>query len=165
MNILVTSAIAALTPLVVGFVWYNPKVFGAAWLKSINMTEEQMKGANMAVIFGVTYLFSYMLSLGLYSIVIHQQGVASLAVDNVPELRDMGNAFIAKAGLRYNTFKHGAFHAIVAAILFALPVLGINALFERRGAKYIFIHLGYWIVTLGIMGGIICQLVEIPTIK
>jgi len=32
--------IAGLIPLMIGFVWYNPKVFGNAWMKSINVTEE-----------------------------------------------------------------------------------------------------------------------------
>jgi len=30
-------------------------------------------------------------------------------------------------------------------------------MFERRGFKYIAIHGGYWMLTLGLMGGIICQ--------
>jgi len=38
----------------------------------------------------------------------------------------------------------------------ALPIIGTNALFERKSAKYIFINAGYWIVTLGVMGAIIC---------
>jgi hypothetical protein len=29
-------------------------------------------------------------------------------------------------------------------------------LFERRSWKYIFINAGYWILTLTLMGGIIC---------
>ena len=44
--------VAALSTLVVGFIWYNPKVFGTIWMKESGMTEEKMKGANMAMIFG-----------------------------------------------------------------------------------------------------------------
>ena len=32
--------VAAVSALAVGFVWYNPKVFGTAWMKEVGMTEE-----------------------------------------------------------------------------------------------------------------------------
>jgi hypothetical protein len=38
-----------------------------------------------------------------------------------------------------------------------LPILATNALFERKGFKYIAINAAYWIITLAVMGGIICQ--------
>ena len=31
--------VASLSTLVVGFIWYNPKVFGTIWMKEIGMTE------------------------------------------------------------------------------------------------------------------------------
>ena len=36
--------LAALSTLVVGFIWYNPKVFGTIWMKEAGLTEEKMKG-------------------------------------------------------------------------------------------------------------------------
>ena len=36
-------AVAALTTLVVGFVWYHPKVFGTAWMHAAGLTEEELK--------------------------------------------------------------------------------------------------------------------------
>jgi hypothetical protein len=30
---------AALIPTVIGFLWYNPKVFGNAWMAAADMTE------------------------------------------------------------------------------------------------------------------------------
>ncbi|MEM1124806.1 MAG: DUF1761 domain-containing protein, partial [Bacteroidota bacterium] len=32
----------------------------------------------------------------------------------------------------------------------------MNALFERRGWKYIWIHTGYWFITLALIGGLLC---------
>lgn len=32
--------VAGVSALVVGFVWYNPKVFGNAWMKAAGMTDE-----------------------------------------------------------------------------------------------------------------------------
>ena len=72
----IAIVVAAVSAMVVGFVWYNPKVFGNAWMTAAGITEAQIKGT--------------------------------------------------------------------------------NALFERKGAMYILINAGYWIVTLGIMGGIVC---------
>ena len=65
-------------------------------------------------------------------------------------------AFMADYGNAFRTYKHGALHGILAGIFVALPIIGTNALFERKRAKYILINSGYWIVTMGIMGAIIC---------
>ncbi|MES2619038.1 MAG: DUF1761 domain-containing protein [Bacteroidota bacterium] len=160
---LLHSLVAALASLVVGFIWYNPKVFGTAWMKSIGKTEEDMKqGANMAVMFGMTFFFSFLIALFLHGITIHQFGIYSLLA-NYPESQTPGakielllNGKNIEAMNTFRTFKHGAFHGILTSIFFALPVLGTNALFERRGAKYILIHTGYWLVTFAVMGGIVC---------
>ena len=69
---------AAVVPLLVGFFWYNPKMMGNAWMVSSGMTEEKMKGSNMPLIFGVTFLFSFLIALSLSFNVIHQFGVQSL---------------------------------------------------------------------------------------
>jgi cytochrome b561 len=64
--------------------------------------------------------------------------------------------FMEKYGKLYRTFKHGAFHGVLAGIFFAMPITGIVALYERRSAKYIFVHVGYWTLTMALMGGVIC---------
>lgn len=154
--------IAALVPLVVGFFWYNPKVFGTIWMNASGMTEEKAKGANMLVVFGLTYLFSVMIGTVMLMLTIHQIHVGSIFA-NEPGFQDpnsevglMLKDFMSKYGSNFRTFKHGAFHGVFSAILFALPIIGVNALFERKGFKYIAVNAGYWIVALGIMGGVIC---------
>ncbi len=154
--------VAALVPLFVGFIWYNPKVLGKKWMEAAGMTEEKMQGANMAVIFGVTYLLAVFLAGAMISVVIHQ--ISTIAIlSNQPDSADpnseasmMLKKFIDLFGTSYRTFKHGAFHGTLAGITMALPVLGINALFERKGFKYIAINAGFWIITMALMGGIIC---------
>lgn len=157
MNPFVTSLIAGLIPLLVGFIWYNPKVFGNAWMKAAGLTEESMKGANMALIFGLTYVFSVMLSFFMLTIVRHEMGMFSFINGASTEVADMAKAILVAVGDRYSTFKHGALHGTITSVFFVLPVLGINALFERKGAKYIFVNLGYWVVTLALVGGVMCQ--------
>ena len=149
--------VAAVSALVVGFVWYNPKVFGNAWMKATDMTEEKMKGANMGKIFALALLFAFMLAFVLQSLVIHQTGAYSMIGGQVSdETLPSFQAFMDDYGNAFRTFKHGVLHGAIAGVFIALPILGTNALFERKGAKYIFINSGYWIVTLAIMGGIIC---------
>ena len=53
----IAIAVSALIPLVIGAIWYNPKVLGKAWMQASGVTEEQVQSGNMLVIFGLTYVF------------------------------------------------------------------------------------------------------------
>ncbi|MBN8702882.1 MAG: DUF1761 domain-containing protein [Bacteroidetes bacterium] len=156
-------ALAALVPMVVGFIWYNPKVLGNAWMNAAGLTEEKLKGANMALIFGLSYLFAFFLAMSINFMVIHQFHMQSILM-NEPGFQETGSEinlmltdFLAKYGSNFRTFKHGAFHGIIGGIFTALPILATNAMFERKGFKYIAINAGYWILTFALMGGVICQ--------
>jgi hypothetical protein len=155
--------ITAIIPLLVGFVWYNNSFgLGKAWMRSINVTEDDMKGGNMVAIFGLTYVFGLFLSAATMFMVIHQMHVGSVLADTpgmdnpTSEISLYVKDFMTKYGANFRTFKHGALHGVMSAILIALPVTGITALFERRSFRYIAIHVGYWMVTMGLMGGILC---------
>ncbi|MDQ6472502.1 DUF1761 domain-containing protein [Flavobacterium sp. LHD-80] len=150
--------LAAVVTLFTGFIWYHPKVFGTIWMKENNFTEEQLKTGNMLKIFGFTYVFSLMITMILMALTIHQSGAVGM-VGGPPMLANAKPsfaAFMADYGTAYRTFKHGALHGFMAGLFFALPIVGINGLFERKSWKYIFIHAGYWMLTLMLMGGIIC---------
>lgn len=156
-------AVAAIVPLVMGFIWYNPKVFGNAWMAETGMTPEKGKEMNMIKVFSITYLMSFFIAFLLQPIVIHQYGVFSVLMDE-PGFNDpnseMGmyfSDFMAKYGDNFRTFKHGVFHGVFTGLLLVTPIMTINALFEGKGFKYIAINGGYWIVCLGIMGGLISQ--------
>ncbi len=158
--------VAALIPMIVGAVYYHPKVVGNVWMKTNNFTEESLQGGKMAVIFGVSYIFSVLLTMVLFGMVIHQTQVLSLLM---PEVMESGSVaqqdfydIMDKYGNNFRTFKHGALHGALLTIFFVLPVIGINALFERRGWKYILIHTGYWLITLILMGGLLCQVLKFP---
>ena len=156
--------VAALVPMIMGFIWYNPKVLGTAWMKAADVSQEKMKGANMAVIFILAFVFSFLLAFEMQFVVIHQFHVYSMlnhfldtnnpsySPDVVNYVKDM----MDKYGNEFRTFKHGALHGTIAALLLVLPVMGTNALFERKGFKYIAINMGFWIINLAIMGGIVC---------
>jgi Protein of unknown function (DUF1761) len=151
--------VAGLIPLLVGFIWYHKAVFGNSWMKLNRFDDDSMKGANMFVVYGVTYLFGVLLASALMTIVIHQMGFNSVFQgDDTPESAAYMKNFFDTYGTRFRTFKHGALHGVMSSIFIVLPILGTIALFERKGFKYIAIHIGYWAVTLALMGGIICAM-------
>lgn len=149
--------VAALIPMLVGFAWYNPKTLGGIWMREADVSEEKMKGANMGLIFGLSLLFSFLLAFELTHNVVHQMGVFSLSIANP----DGENTFrevmerIGGVGM-HRSFGHGALHGAIAGLFIAFPILAINAMFERKSWKYIWINAGFWIICLTLMGGIIC---------
>lgn len=154
--------VAGLVPLITGFIWYNPKVFGTAWMNQTGITREMAQNSNMTKTFVLTYLFSCLLAFGMAPIVIHQFGFSSMMM-GVPGIEDqsteIGKTFksiMDTYGTNFRTFKHGALHGTITAIVIALPIIAINAMFEMKKAKYILIHLGYWALTLALMGGVMC---------
>lgn len=154
--------LAGIIPMLVGAIWYGP-LFEKSWMKVNGFTEDSLKGGNMAVILGLSFLLSIVLAVGIAGMCIHQNAVMQLFVTH-PDFATEGsqvhtlyNELMDNFGDRHRSFGHGAAHGGFAAILIALPLIAINSLFERRGWKYIGIHFGYWFVTLILMSGVICE--------
>jgi len=131
--------IATLIPMIVGFIYYHKSLFGNAWMNSLGLTEEDLKKGNMAVIFGVSLLMSFLLSMFM--------------LQNVDGSMQEGE---------FDSFKHGAFHGTLIGIVVAMPVLVTNGLFERKNFKNLAINTLYWIITLALMGGVIDALNHWP---
>ena len=155
---LLAVLVAALSSFVVGFIWYNPKVFGTIWMKESGMTEEKAKKGNTAKIFGLTFVYAFMIAFMMSSIVIHQMGVLGLigGPDLIATAKPSYAAFIADYGNAFRTYKHGALHGFISGIFIALPIIAINGLFDQKSWKLIAIQAGYWTVIMTIMGAIIC---------
>lgn len=149
--------VAAVLAVIIGFIWYHPKVFGTAWMRAAGLAEAELKGANMVKLSSLALLFAFMLGFSLEGIVIHQSGTLSLVGGKSANALPSYEAFMVDYSEAFRTFKHGVLHGVMAGIFIALPILGTNALLERKSAKYILINSGYWIVALGVMGGIICS--------
>lgn len=148
--------VAAIVPLVLGFLWYNPALFGNVWMRESGMTEEKMKSSNMAVIFGVSLLLSLLLSFFTQFLVIHQIGALGMVGADLEAAKPSFDAFMADYGTNHRSFGHGALHGAMAGIFFVLPIMGTNGLFERKSWKHILINAGYWTLALTIMGSILC---------
>jgi hypothetical protein len=159
----VTTAVAAIIPLIMGFIWYSPILFKKSWMKEVGFDEDTMKGANMGLIFVLSYVLSFLLAFILQTFVIHQFGAQSVLLGEPGFAEGTGEAFtylqefIATYGDRFRTFGHGALHGTMIGLLIVLPIMGTNALFERKSFKYVLINVGYWTISLALMGGILCQ--------
>jgi hypothetical protein len=131
--------VAALIPMVVGFIFYHKKVFGKAWMDSLGLKDEDLNKGNMAVIFGVSLFMSFLLSMFLLA--------------NVDGALQEGE---------FDSFKHGAFHGVLIALMVAMPVLVTNGLFERKNFKNLAINTLYWVITIALMAGTIDALNHWP---
>lgn len=155
--------VAAFVPTIMGVIWYNPKLFGQAWADAAGMTEEKRKKANTPMAYGISFLMSLMLAFCMTIISYHQTFVHNSLLsepgfgDPNAESTKYFADYMARYGRNFRTFGHGFAHGVlIAGILITLPVLTSNALFEGRSFKYIAINAAYWILTLGLMGGIVC---------
>jgi len=150
--------VATIIVLPVGFIWYNPKVFGTIWMREAGVNPDAAKNANMFKIFGLTLLFALMANMILQGLVIHQMGALSM-IGGMPfegAAKPSYTAFMADYGHTYRTFKHGMLHGCMTGLFLALPIVGTSSLFEGKSWKYILINAGYWVVCLTLMGGILC---------
>ena len=150
---------AMLVTLVIGFVWYNPKVFGTIWMRESGMTEEKSKQGNMLKIFGLTIVYSFMLAFMMSGLTIHQFGAMGMigGPDFIATAKPSYAAFMADYGTAFRTYKHGALHGFMSGVFLALPITAVNGLFEQKSWRYMAINAGYWIVCMTVMGAIICR--------
>lgn len=160
--------VAALIPNIIGFIWYNPKVFGNAWMKETGLTfdpETARKGMFKILIISLILCFMIAFYMTMSGAVIHQMGLFSLLDGNkeagellkqnvIPQIKMGEHAYDIIDNFR--TFKHGALHGTILGIFVLMPVIAISSMYEKRSWKYVLISSGYWIVNLIIMGGIIC---------
>jgi hypothetical protein len=57
--------VATLSNFLIGGLWYSPILFGKAWMRENNFTEEDTKKSNMPKVFGLTFLFSFIMAFNL----------------------------------------------------------------------------------------------------
>ena len=156
------SALAALFPLVLGMIWYNPKVFGKPWMAAAGLTQETaMKDFNMPLVFGLNYVASFFIAITLHFVTIHQFGLQSLIMPEkgkrVADPNGIGMQALELYQHSFRSFHHGVLHGTIFGVFLVLPLMTGGALFERRGWKYILINAGYWIICCAVMGGIVCR--------
>lgn len=152
--------LAALIPLATGFAWLHPRLFGGErWCRLNGMASRQLTQGIKPLHWLLMLLFGFFLALGVYAFCVHQSAVFSIVSADMTALQTgTARAFLDEYGDRHLSFGHGWMHAAFGLPLaFALPVLGLIALLDRKPTKILLVYLGYWMLTLGLMGGVIGQ--------
>lgn len=118
--------VAALLAFGVGGLWYSPLLFAKIWMREAGLDEERTRKANMARVFGLSFLCSLVIAFNLA-------------------------AFIGPQG----TAGFGLFAGAAAGIGWVAMSLGVTYLFEQRSLKLWLINSGYQVVTYSAMGALI----------
>lgn len=114
---------AAATSFVLGGLWYSPMLFGKAWQRQTGLSDEQLRGGNMALIFGLSFVLSLAAAL-----------VFAMFLGPRPPLA-LGLGAGASAGL-----------------FWVSSSFGINYLFERKSLKLFLINAGYHTLQFTLIG-------------
>ncbi len=120
-------AIAAVAAFLLGFVWYLPAVFGKAWMKANNLTEEQLKNGNMGKVFGWAFALTLVTAVFLCALM-HSTTVG---------------------------WVDGAKMGALIGFGFAATSVGVGQAFERKPMYLWLIDGGYFVVNFAIMGAVI----------
>jgi hypothetical protein len=104
---------AALSSFIIGGVWYSPIMFAKPWMRENGFSEAEMKNANMARIFGFSFILSLIIAFNLAAF-----------LDSTPDL------------------VWGMTAGALAGIGWVAAALGIIYLFERKSLKLFFINAG-----------------------
>lgn len=125
--------IASIAHVIIGMIWYNPKVFGTAWAQAAGMRPDQMERGKkmMPVMAGVGFL-----SAMLVAYVLFHFGIAWGVFDWIGGI-ELG--FWIWLG-------------------FVAPVLLGSVLWEMKPFKYFLINASYWLLSLVVMGIILVVL-------
>ncbi|SOE20837.1 Protein of unknown function [Spirosomataceae bacterium TFI 002] len=114
-----------------GSLWYSPLLFSKAWQTESGMTDDDLKDANMAKIFGGSFVLMIIMSFGM--------AILLRGHDDPAEI----------------TLQTGIMHGLYVGIMFVATSIGINQLYQRKSLKLFFIDAGYQIIMLMIMGAVI----------
>lgn len=120
----IAVVVCAVFNLALGALWYSPLLFYKAWMAENKFTEEDLKKVNPAKTYGLTCLFSLIISYNL----------AFFLSD-------------AKTDAAW-----GAAAGFLAGFGFAALIFTIIGLFEQRSWKYILINGGYITVYFTVIG-------------
>ncbi|MBE0642305.1 MAG: DUF1761 domain-containing protein [Bacteroidales bacterium] len=119
--------IAALVSWAIGALWYSPLLFGKKWQHELGMTEESMREANMAVIFGLSFVLMFVAVMGLALLI---QGT----------------------GEGEKCWSWGLGHGALTGLFFGATAVGINYLYQRRSVALWLIDAGYFVLFMSVSG-------------
>jgi hypothetical protein len=99
-------------------------------MRELGFTEEQLKGSNMAMIFGSTLVLTFIMSIGL-AMVWHTEDLSDV------------------------TLLVGLYHGLAIGVVFVATSMGINYLYQRKSFTLWAIDAGYQVAFPGLIGAIL----------
>jgi len=118
--------VAAISSYVVGALWYAPFLAGKAWMKENKFTMADMKGGNPFLMYGLTFVLSFIIATNLAFF--------------------FGNEIDLTMGLVYGG---------LAGFGWASMAIGTIYIFERKSFRLWLIHAGYITIQFVVMGAIL----------
>ena len=113
----------ALAFFVVGAIWYTV-LFGKAWQKAAGFTDEDLQSGNMAIMFGLTFLFEVLIAMVLWHLI-----ARTGAAPHVVMMMSVGLAVGVMA-----------------------PAIGINYIYQRKSLALFAIDVGHFVAGMAAMG-------------
>ena len=135
--------VAAIIPMIMGFLYYHPAVFGKAWMNANGFTKEGMGNGPKPAFYLLALVLSFFLAMWMWAWTTGVGGVEQMQVKDPVD------------GHSYVTFKHGLAHGLIFGLFIMLPVFGTMAIFEKRKFSWAFVNWGYWTITAILMCGIL----------
>ena len=120
---LLAVLLCGISSMVLGAIWYSPMLFARRWMAGAKLSEADLAGANMALIYGLAFLLSLIAAF-----------VFALFLGRGMEL---GAAVAAGAA---------------AGVCWVAASFGISYLFERRGLGHWLINGGYHALQFTLFG-------------
>jgi len=122
----------AASVMVLGAIWFHPKVLGNTWMKGAGLTEEQVNKLDPLAMVG---------------------GLVMACV-----LAWAASKYASHTEEGMSQFVHGAFHGFMPAITYVAPVLVSKGLFEKKNIAWILIGVVYWVLAISVLSGIVYAL-------
>ena len=119
--------VAALSTFLIGGLWYSPLLFGKAWMRANNFSEQDLQTFSKARMFGWSFVFSLVMAVNLAM-------------------------FLAAPGTNLTWGMTAGALAGFGWVAMAIAIIGV---FENRSWTYILINGGYMTVAFVVMGAII----------
>ena len=149
----------AFIPFIMGYIWFHPKLFGGdTWYDLAKLAENDRTDISKVKLFS-TLILNFFIAFALYNACVHSMGAFAMVGGDTALLKSgVGGAFIDAYGQNHLSFGHGALHAIFPMTAFTLvPILAYVTIFEKKSFKYFLVYLGYWSISLMLMGGVLCK--------
>lgn len=115
--------VATLAAFAIGGLWYSPVLFSKAWQRENKLSDQEIKEANMALIFGSSFLLNFISAVVLELFIGKQADVLT-----------------------------GLLAGLFVGLGWVATSLGTTYLFARKSLNLFIIDAGYFIVYFAVMG-------------